>query len=284
VPEQDRGGDGDTERSGGADGEGQVQALGERLAGGGQQRLAGPTRELAGRRQGTAKGVPRGRRGLGSDPSGDGVAELAAVDDGGDAAQDGDAQRPAELGAGLEERRGRPRPLRWAAPTARSAARVSTGASAREKMTDPATRTANPAAWSLPSWVSRPKPTAASASPPAITSPGRTRRPSSGVSIDPTTNPAEAGSIHRPAASGDSPSTSCRYCATNSNVPNPTKKLSTLVVSAALKAGTRNSRRSSSGSASVCWRRTNATPTAKPATIHRAGGQPAPSWASCLSP
>src|SRR6266568_2147787 len=148
-------------------------------------------------------------------------------------------------------------------PTARSVAKVSTGASARENTTEPVTRTASPAARSVPSSVSSPKPTAASPSPPAITNPGRTRLASTGVSMEPRMNPAEAGSIHRPAASGDSPNTSCRYWAMNSNAPNPTKKLSTLVVKAALKAGTRNSRRSSSGSASVCCRRTNTTPTAR---------------------
>ena len=169
-----------------------------------------------------------------------------------------------------------------AAPTARSVAKVSTGATASWNTANPVTRIPRPPA--LPSWVNRPNPAAPSARPAARTKAGRIRRASTGVSMDPRMNAAEAGSMHRPAASGDRPSASCRYWVMNSRVPNPTKKLSRLVVSAAVKTAERNSRRSSSGSASRRCRRTNAAPAARPATMDTAGSHPRPSWVSCLSP
>src|SRR5215475_10501242 len=61
-----------------------------------------------------------------------------------------------------------------AAPTARSVARVSTGASASENTTDPATTIPRPLA--LPSRVNRLRPTAPSARPAAMTKAGRNRR------------------------------------------------------------------------------------------------------------
>jgi hypothetical protein len=168
-----------------------------------------------------------------------------------------------------------------AAPVTRSAARVSTGARLSENTTEPATRRVRPA---VPSWVNSPNPAAARVSPAAMTKAGRTRRVSTGVSMAPRTDPAEAGSIHRPAARGDRPSTSCRSWAMKSRAPNPAKKLSRLVVSAAVNAEDRKSRRSSSGSASRCCRRTNTAPAASPAATDEAGLQPKPSRASCLSP
>ena len=108
VAELDGGEDGGADRRGGGNGEGDMQAVGEGLAGGPEQQLSG----LA--------GEPSGRCRCGG-----------------------------------------------AAPTARSAAKVSTGASAR---------------------------------PPAMTKAGRIRRASTGVSMDPRMNPAEEGSI-RPARS-----------------------------------------------------------------------------------
>ncbi len=39
------------------------------------------------------------------------------------------------------------------------------------------------------------------------------RRSSRGVTLEPTMNAAVQGSVQRPASSGDSPSTSCRYWA-----------------------------------------------------------------------
>src|SRR6266511_4444800 len=82
-----------------------------------------------------------------------------------------------------------------AAPTVRSAARVSTGASPSENTTDPVTSTGRPVA--LSSWVSSRKPTATSSSPPAIATTGRARRASTGVSMEPRMNPAADGSIHK---------------------------------------------------------------------------------------
>ena len=78
--------------------------------------------------------------------------------------------------------------------------------------------------------------------------------------------------------------TSCRYWVMNNRVPNPTKKLSRLVVSAAVKTAERKSRRSSSGSASRRWRRTNATPAPRPTMIDTAGSHSSPSRVTCLSP
>ena len=76
--------------------------------------------------------------------------------------------------------------------------------------------------------------------------------------------PSEPGSIHRPAASGDSPSTSCRYWAMKTYDPNTTRVVSVKVASETRKAGTRNSRRSISGSASRRCRRTNTAPERQP--------------------
>jgi hypothetical protein len=78
-----------------------------------------------------------------------------------------------------------------AAPTARSVARVSTGAKASED-----------------------------------DRPGHQQRGRHG----PEDDPAEDGSDHSPASRGDSPRTSCRYWAVNNSAPKPTKKLSRLVV------------------------------------------------------
>ena len=110
---------------------------------------------------------------------------------------------------------------------------MSTGARLSENTTNPVTRRPSPAV--LPTRVNNPRPTTASVKLATMTTAGRNRRASTGVSRDPATNPAEDGSIHRPAASGDRPSTSCRYWEMNSRVPNPTKKLSRLVVSAVVK-------------------------------------------------
>jgi hypothetical protein len=222
VTKLDRGEDGGREHGGGADGEGHVQAVGEGPAGGREQHLAGPGGELPGYRHRAAESVPRGRRGPARDPGQPGACQLAAVNAGADDAKERDAKRPAELGGGLRQRRRRPGTLgRCGAPTARSVAKVSTGASANWNTVDPVTRIPRPA--TLPSRVNRASPAAASARPAAMTKAGRIRRASTGVSRDPRMNPAEAGSIHTPAASGDRPSTSCMYWAMNSRVPNPTK-------------------------------------------------------------
>ena len=108
-------------------------------------------------------------------------------------------------------------------PMIRSVASVPTGATPMEKTTDPATTTPSPPA--PPTWVWRPNRAAARPRPPAIPRPGRARRASTGVSIDPATSPQAEGSVHRPAWSGDRPRTSWRYWATNRKVPTVTTRL-----------------------------------------------------------
>jgi hypothetical protein len=132
--------------------------------------------------------------------------------------------------------------------------------------------------------VSIAKPTAASARPPAITNAGRTRRTASGASIEPAMSPPEEGTVHRPATRGESPSTSCRYCAMKRNIPAITKMLSANAASEVLKAGTRKSPRSINGSANSRCLRTKAAPTASPAAMESTASHPTPSWAICLSP
>ena len=102
--------------------------------------------------------------------------------------------------------------------------------------------------------------------------------------MEPTISPTADGTIHSPASSGDSPSTSWRYWAMNSRAPKETKKSRVLVARAALKAWLPNSDRSSRGSATVRCRRRNTAPRTSPATIDTAGPQPGPSWASSLRP
>ena len=88
-----------------------------------------------------------------------------------------------------------------------------TGASPSEIRTDAVT--SRPRLFDVPTSVSMPSPTAPSTSPPAITYAGRTRRTIRAVRFELMMNPTASGSDHRPAASGDSPSTSCRNWATN---------------------------------------------------------------------
>ena len=65
--------------------------------------------------------------------------------------------------------------------------------------------------------------------------------------MEPAVKPSDDGMVHKPATSGDRPSTSCRYCAVIRNMPNITKKPKTFVASDVLKAGERNRPRSISG-------------------------------------
>ena len=96
--------------------------------------------------------------------------------------------------------------------------------------------------------------------------------------------PSDEGNVQRPALSGDRPSTNCRYCAIKKKVPNTRNRLSVFAARDALNAGVRKRRRSISGSASLCWRRTNASPIARPARIDSVGTGPKPFWASSLMP
>ena len=88
---------------------------------------------------------------------------------------------------------------------------MNTGDRPSEKITVLATTTAGPE--EPPTWVSTTKPAAAMTRPTAIMVAGRTRRAIIGDTMDPTTNPTANGIDHRPAASGESPSTNCRYWA-----------------------------------------------------------------------
>jgi hypothetical protein len=122
------------------------------------------------------------------------------------------------------------------------------------------------------------------ARPPTIATAGRTRRKTTGTTMDPRMAAPPEGSSRKPDSSGDRPTASCRYCAMNGKVPNMTKMPSMLVATAVLKAGVRNSRRSISGSARRRCRRTNAAPRTNPVRMDRAGSHPGPSWATCLRP
>ncbi len=64
--------------------------------------------EVAGRDGGAGEGVAGALGRGGRDAGGDGAGDLGAIDGGADAAKDGDAQREAELVAGLADRRRRP--------------------------------------------------------------------------------------------------------------------------------------------------------------------------------
>src|SRR5215218_5508611 len=98
-----------------------------------------------------------------------------------------------------------------ALPTMMWVARVPTGAMRREKVTDPATSIADPEP--APICATTPRPTAESIRPAAITNAGRTRRATSSASMEPAISPPADGSVHKPASSGERPSTSCRYWA-----------------------------------------------------------------------
>ncbi len=70
--------------------------------------------------------------------------------------------------------------------------------------------------------------------------------------------PASPAASTAPPASGDRPSTSCRYCAMKTQLPNATKVASMYAASDALKAGyAEQARGRSAGSARVRCRRTN---------------------------
>jgi hypothetical protein len=67
-------------------------------------------------------------------------------------------------------------------------------------------------------------------------------------------------------------------------VPAQVNSASSPAASDTLNAGMRNSRRSISGSGSVRWRSTKATPTTSPATMNSTGGAAKPSSAIRFSP
>ncbi len=91
-----------------------------------------------------------------------------------------------------------------------------------------------------------------------------------------------SGSSRSPVSSGDSPSTSCRYCAAISSRPTSASMASTMHPTEVLKAGRRNISRSTSGCVRRRCRRTNPTSRAAPSTsgttVNRlATGSPPPS-------
>ena len=55
----------------------------------------------------------------------------------------------------------------------------------------------------MPAWVSSATPAIATTIPPSITTGGRTRAASGGVSCEPITNEAAPGTLHSPASSGE---------------------------------------------------------------------------------
>src|SRR6266545_2277524 len=179
CPERDRGQHGDADGDGGADGSGHVQPGGERIAGPGQQRGAGAVGELPGDAHRTPEGIAGGRGGLARDASREAAGKVGAVD------------------------------------TIRSVVAVNTGPSPSETTVEAAARIARSASRDPPTLVSTARPTAVIARPAPITSAGRTCRRIQGARFDPTISPPAHGSDHSPARSGGSPSTSCRYWATN---------------------------------------------------------------------
>jgi hypothetical protein len=118
VPQRGQDEDGDPDQHQGGDRGDGVQPAGEGLPGDRQQRLG----QLVGERSGCGRGAGEAVAGGGGgrwDIGGEVVGELGVADGGADAAQDRDAQRVAELVAGLGQARRRPGLLRRAEETTR---------------------------------------------------------------------------------------------------------------------------------------------------------------------
>ena len=197
--------------------------------------------------------VAGGLGGAGVDPGGRGVLHPAAVDRGADAAEHRDAERAAELGAGLGEPEATPARSGGAAAMTRSVPSVTAGAAPSASSTDPATTAARPDSPSTR--VISARPATASAAAPATTS--RRRRGARGAGEHRAHD--EAGgrgqrpeprlqrrvAQHQLQVLGDE-ETRCR---TPRRAPRCSSPRATL------KAGTRNRRRSTSGSSRRRWRR-----------------------------
>src|SRR6188474_1131755 len=112
-------------------------------------------------------------------------------------------------------------------------------------MTEPITMTANGFARST--CVSTAKPTVMMTSPTHISAAGGNRRASIGTIIEPATNDTNDGSDHKPAWSGESPRTSCRYWAMKTNDPKKAKVPIMYVASADVNVRDLNSWSSISG-------------------------------------
>ena len=102
--------------------------------------------------------------------------------------------------------------------------------------------------------------------------------------MDPATKPPADGIVHKPATSGESPSTCCRYCAMNRKLPKVTNNVSVFVASEMPKDGIWNRPMSSNGSDSERCLRMKITPMMPPPTKHNADANPKPPSAARLMP
>src|SRR6266545_3874095 len=221
VAQRHHGQDGEPDGDQRGDRRGEVHPLNERLAGGLEDGRSEPVGQLPGDGHGAAERVARDRRRGGRHLGREAVRQLAPVDRHADAAQEGDAEGAAELGAGLRDPRGGPG---GADPTISSVVRPNTGARPSEISTEPATRGASwPAA---ATWVSATSPAAESAKPPPMTNAGRTRCTIRGASWDPTMNPKADGNDHMPAWSGESPATNPASMDATATDPRPSWAIS----------------------------------------------------------
>ena len=167
-----------------------------------------------------------------------------------------------------------------AAPMIRSFVSVKTGESPSEKITEAATR-------SRTLELSRPEGEHSEAdgrraSPRVITSAGRTAT-SAGASIEPTMK-RERGQRPQPGDERREAEHELEVLGDEEEDAEEDEDREHVDASEALNAGTRNRRRSMSGSASVAGGRRRRPPIATPARIAASGSQFRPSWAICLSP
>src|SRR3954447_20568223 len=102
-----------------------------------------------------------------------------------------------------------------------------------EKITDPATATGNPPYG--PARARRATPAAAISRLPPSAVRGLRRFAAGGPSAEPSNHPSDDGTVHRPAASGVSPSPSWRYWVRKNEVPYSTKKPAAFVASGTAK-------------------------------------------------
>lgn len=183
VPEHGRGEDGKPEEDGRPDTGHGVQPGSERRAGAVEQVGTELTGQLLGRAHGRRDALAGDVGGLGGHGRGKSVGQLAAVDEGGKAAQRGDAHRDAELAAGLDDRRSRAGPLGGADPMTRLPISGSGRATPPEARISPVTDRCSPPV--LPTCVISRSPPPATANPAATMYAGRIRRARAGASSTP---------------------------------------------------------------------------------------------------
>src|SRR5258708_37934667 len=131
-----------------------------------------------------------------------------------------------------------------AAPTMASGTSATRGPAPNPVTTDPATKTGRPP---IPTSASTAKPKAQTSRPATITTVRGAQRTSVGASMEPVMTLIAAGRGHKPAWRGDRPTTSWKYWAVKNDAANITRALSMKSARLALKAGTRNSRKSTRG-------------------------------------